>query len=216
MSLDEELAELEREREDADFGEDESDEEDENAKEKPDAGINPFRLSDEEVAELIEKPGPWQEFWRIAKELREARAERAAKELAAAEAEADLDAGVFDWDDPAALDGLRARVIAEREADAAAFIPKRRAELRKQGYGDATIEQKIKDEQVALAQADAFLAASDPLHSHPAWQEHQRQLAEERRARSVASGRGREPDGYLGDLQEAEDYIAQMKAKAVS
>lgn len=173
-------------------------------------------MPDEERLEhLANLEGRGGTLGQMATELLAIRKEREARreaERLAAEAEAAVEAGGPDFTDPSFLDGLRASVLASRQATSEAFVAGRRALAEKQ-YGAEQAAAAVAADRAAVAATDAWLAESDPLFEHPAYQEFVAgKVAASRAAEAARAGRL----GYGEDVQEAENYIAAVKAKALA
>ena len=70
----------------------------------------------------------------------------------------------------------------------------------------------LAQERAASAEVDAFLEASDPLFSHPAYVRYE--LEQTERARAAAVAEERSGRTILDDLAEAEAGIAETLAAA--
>lgn len=166
--------------------------------------------------ELAAKPGRWQELAAeliVARDERRVRVEAEALRKASEEA---LDSGsVESWDDPTFLAGLRAQVEADRQAASEAFLRGRRVELAKARWGEGTVKERMADEAARDAQVEAFLAGSDALESHPAFQAHEAELAMQARSAAFVRDRVSEADFGLAEAEAAIDGTFRAALAAV-
>ncbi len=164
------------------------------------------------LEELAEREGsPWQA---LAKELVAVKAERAL----AAEREAAIDAaeqaianGVADFTDTDFLEGLRQRVLLDRQKATDAFYAARKTDYERQ-FGEDTARIMLDNDRAAMAQVETFTADSgDPLLDSHVYQLHLQHQAQEARSRAFAQSRNVAPDFGLA---EASAEVAATYAAA--
>jgi len=183
---------------------DESGEDDE--KDEKDDGVFGTGLT---LEELAARPGDAGALSRELLAIREERKAKAAAEEAAKAAAEALEAGTFDWDNPAALDALRGEVLARRAAaDAGAEELIRQAAIA-EGLGEESVAMKVANYR-KLSADSAWLVSSDPLTDHPAVIERAAQeLARQREAQALSGFRT-----LNDDAADAQKYIDEAIAAA--